>query len=307
MKKTAAHFLVAATFGLLTVADSAAQLVVYPLERTFEPTDVNRFIDASGFGAFGSDAQVGLGVMEGKRYGYILIRKESKNSSQSRRNGQYGQFRFTQTGGFQGAITSMTFKAAVGGQYNDDNNGLALRWSYDDYGSDLANVTINNGPLNFRTFRLNFPSPLIFGGEVTFRLYAYSTRESGDGFGQSVRFQDLTVNGTFQQFAPDAGPPEVVVFGNSLRKKTRKVQYTLSGRASDENTVRVVQVARSRDGPYRDAEGTTRWNFTTRTKRGQNRFFVRAIDFAGSVSDPIKVTVRRRKAPAPTPSPTPVG
>lgn len=305
MRTHPARALLAATSALAVTATLSAQLAVYPLEKNFEPTNVNGNLEATGFGAFGSDAQVGLGVMEGKRYGYILLRESARNSDQSRSNGQYGQFKFTQVGGFQGSISQITFKGAVGGQYGGATNGLALRWSYDNYNSDLGNVTFNNGPLNFRTFTFNFQTPLVFGGEVAFRLYAFSTADNGTNFGQSIRFQDLRINGSFQQFAPDTGPPTVTVFGNSLRKKTRKTEYTLSGKATDENTVRVVQVATDRDGPYKNAEGTAPWTFTTRVKRGQNRFFVRAIDFAESTSTPIKVTVRRRKAPVPTPTPAP--
>ncbi len=305
MRQNPARSLLVATIALATTATLSAQLAVYPLEDDFEPTSVNPNIEATGLGAFGSDANVGLGNMDGKKYGYILLREEAKDSKQSRSNGQYAQFKFTQVGGFQGAISQITFKAAAAGQRGGVKNGLALRWSYDDFQSDLGNVQINNGPLNFRSYSFDFANPLVFGGEVTFRLFAYSTFETDTSFKQSLRIQDLRIDGSFQQFAPDAGPPTVTVFGNSLRKKTRKVQYTLSGKATDENTVQVVQVATDRDGPYKNAEGTAPWKFTTRVKRGQNRFFVRATDFAGSTSTPIKVTVRRRQAPVPTPTPAP--
>ncbi len=175
MRRLPVQALLALTLALATTATLSAQLAVYPLERNFEPTDVNGNIEATGFGAFGSDARVGLGVMEGKRYAYILLTETARNSDQSRSKGQYGQFKFTQVGGFQGAISRITFRGAVGGQFGGTTNGLALRWSYDNYSSDLGSVTFNNGPLNFRTFSMNFDSPLVFGGEVTFRLYAFST------------------------------------------------------------------------------------------------------------------------------------
>lgn len=303
--KTQTVCAIAATALALSVVSNlpAQQLATYKFDGNFDAKPVDPSITAGPFGSFGSKAQVGIGVMEGKEYGYILLKDRSKSSNESRSNQQYGQFTLTKKLGFQARIFGVSFKAATAGQFNDDNNGLALRWSFDGYSSDLGNVTVNNGPRNFRTFSVNFDQPPVFNDSVTFRLYAYSTR-----LGQSLRFQDLTVNGDVIQSPPDLGPPTVKVFGNSLTKKTRKRRYTLAGTATDENTVRIVQISPNRNGPYEAVQGTDRWSFTTILDRGVTRFFVRAIDFAESVSKPIKVTVRRRAertGPPPTPTPIP--
>ncbi len=298
--------MVLSALALLTVSNlPAQQLATYEFDGNFDADPVDPSITAGPFGSFGSEAQVGIGVMEGKSYGYILLKERSKDSNASRSNQQYGQFTLTRKFGFQARIFSISFKAAAAGQFDDVTNGLALRWSFDGYNSDLGNFTVNNGPLNFRTFTINFDQPPLFNDSVTFRLYAFSGRN-----GQSMRFQDLKINGDIIQNPPDLGPPTVTVFGNSLNKKTRKRRYTLSGSAKDENTVRIVQISPNRNGPYEAVQGTDRWRFTTILARGKTRFFVRAIDFAESVSKPIKVTVRRRAMrtgppPTPTPIPTP--
>ncbi len=306
MKFQTACVLALATLALGAVSNLSAQtLATYKFDGSFDPSNVDPSITAGPFGKFGSEAQVGIGVMEGTKYGYILLRERSTNSNSSRNNQQYGQFTLTKKFGFQARIFSVSFKAASAGQKGYDGNGLALRWSFDGYKSDLGNVSVSNGPLDFKTFSVKFDQPPVFGDSVTFRLYAYSDRQ-----GQSLRFQDLTVAGDIIQNPPDLGPPTVKVFGNSLKKKTRKRRYTLSGSATDENTVRIVQISPNRNGPYEAVQGTDRWSFTTILDRGQTRFFIRAIDFAESVSKPVKVTVRRRAMrtgppPTPTPIPTP--
>ncbi len=303
MKTQTVRALAAAAVAFLTASTlPAQQLATYKFDGSFDASSVDPSITAGPFGSSGSKAQVGIGDMEGERYGYILLRERSKNSNSSRDNKQYGQFTLTKKFGFQARIFSVSFKAASAGQYNDDNNGLALRWSFDDYNTDLGNVTVNNGPLDFKTFTVTFDQPPVFGDSVTFRLYAYSTRE-----GQSLRFQDLIVNGDIIQNPPDVGPPTVTVFGPK-RRETTLMRFTISGTASDENGVQVVQVAPRRRGPYQAVNGTTNWSFSTLIARGNTRFFIRAIDFVGRVSRPTKTVVRRRgpnTRPTPTPTPTP--
>ncbi len=279
----------------------AVNLVTYSFVDSLDPA-VQSGVTATAFAANdGSKASVGLGSAgpiddpyhNRKPYGFILVTQLSTSVNSSVSHDQFAEFTITPPAQNGMQIGQIQIDAARGGKSNP--RGLALRWSFDGYSSDLGTTAI--GSIWPDTTSIVFPLNAFAGGPVTFRLYAYAKEISRAE--ASIRLTSLVVAGD-----PVLYPP--VVTPQFRQIKTAKGAIFFKGTAYDSSGIARVEVARgSIGGVYSGANGTTNWSYTaTSLKAGKNFFYVRAIDKTGTVGPAVRITVKRTTLPTPT-SPTP--
>ncbi len=260
----------------------AANLVTYPFNGTFNAT-IQDGVTASGFGDSGSDAVVGLGSNNGN-YGYILITENSTNAGESVSNGQYAQFSVTAPPGNGMQLAQIQIVAARGG--DSTPRGLALRWSFDNYKSNLGLQNITSTWPSKKTYIFNVNA--FVGTSVSFRLYAFAKEISKAE--PSIRLDNLVVTGSPIVYAPTVTP-------KTPRVQITKSSYTIRGTAFSTAGIARVEVTRnSVSGVYSGANGTTTWNYKATTLHyGTNTFYVRAIDKSGQVGPAVRVSIKRVK------------
>ena len=282
--------------GLIALPARAADLVTYGFNGNLSPTTASG-VTASGFlGNGGSKAVVGLGNNNGS-YGYILIKDSSDNAGEAVTNKQYAQFSVTPPAQNGMQITGISFIGARGG--NSSPRGIVVRSSLDGYRSNLGQVSVTTTWPKTKTYNLRFS--FFTGGQVTFRVYAYAKETSK--VEPSVRFTELTVEGY-----PVVYPPTVTPATTNVT--TSRSAYTIRGTAYDSSGIARVEVARSLNGVYSGANGTTNWNYRATSLRvGTNVYYVRAVDRTGQTGAAVKVTIRRTRSSSggggARPSPTP--
>jgi hypothetical protein len=274
----------ATALACVLYAASAANLVTYSFNSNLNAS-VQDGVTASGFGGNGSDAVVGMGNNDGA-YAYILITKNSTSVGDSVANDQYAQFSITAPAQSGMQVSQITFIAARGG--DSTPRGIALRWSYDNYKSNLGQVTIDSTWPSTKTYRITLNA--FIGGTVTFRLYAYAQEISKAS--PSIRFDNLVVTGAPVYYAP-------VVTPQSTNIRTTKANVVIKGTAFASTGIRRVEVSRNgANGVYSGANGTTNWNYRATDLVAGRRytFYVRAISNDGQVGAPVKVQVTRTRA-----------
>lgn len=291
----------ATVFGAASPRLRAIDLVAYPFGDNLDPV-VQSGVTATPFSGNGSKAAVGMGSAgpiddpyhNKKPYAYILVKVNSTNSGSSFNNRQFAEFTVTPPAENGMNIDQIQVTAARGGKSNP--RGLALRWSFDGFSSDLGTASINSVWPSTTTY--TFPLYAFTGGPVTFRLYAYAQRISDAE--ASIRLTNLAVQGNPVIYPPRVTPQDRII-------KTTKVSVFIRGTAYDSAGIRRVEVSRnSIRGVYSGANGTANWRYTaTNLKLGKNYFYVRAIDNTGTVGPAVRVTVVRKGKPKPTPAPTP--
>jgi hypothetical protein len=270
----------------------AANLVTYDFDGDLS-AETQSGVTASGFlGNGGSDAAVGLGDNDGS-YGYILITKNSTSIGDSVDNDQFAQFTVTPPAKNGMQLAQIQFIAARGG--NSTPRQVALRWSFDNYKSNLGVLNIDTTWPSKKNYFFNVNA--FAGTSVTFRLYAAAKEISSAS--PSIRFSQLVVTGSAILYAPTVTPQTTFI-------KTTKSAVGIKGTAYDSSGISRVEVAKgSASGVYSGANGTTNWFYkAANLKNGKTIYYVRSIDNTGDVSAPVKVTVQRTKKKA-TPSPTP--
>jgi hypothetical protein len=266
-------------------AASASNLVTYAFNQNLDAA-VQGGVTASAFlGNGGSDAIVGMGDDDGS-YAYILITKSSSSVGDSVSNDQFAQFSLTapQASGVQ--IAQIQFIAARAG--DSTPRGVALRWSYDNYKSNLGQVNIDSTWPSTKTYRINLNA--FVGGTVTFRLYAFAKEISK--VEPSIRFDNLVITGSPVLYAPVVTPQTRFI-------TTTQSSALIKGSAFASAGIARVEVSRNGvNGVYSGANGTTNWSYRA-TDLGVGRrynFFIRAISNDGQVSAPVRVRVTRTKA-----------
>jgi len=259
-----------------------ANLVTYPFSGTQDPS-VQDGITATGFLENGSKAVVGTGNSDGN-YGYILITKNSTNVGEAVNNGQYAQFTVTASQGNGMQLAQIQVIAARGGDSNP--RGLALRWSFDNYKSNLGQQNITTTWPSKKTYIFNVNA--FVGTSVTFRFYAFADEISK--VQPSIRFDNIVVTGSPIIYAP-------VVTPKTTMAKTTKSSYTISGTAFSNVGIASVGVARnSVNGVYSGANGTNNWSYkATGLHYGTNTFYVHATDKTGQVGPATRVSIKRNK------------
>ncbi|MGH8047654.1 MAG: hypothetical protein ACREKL_10430, partial [Chthoniobacterales bacterium] len=213
------RFLTTAATALACAVFTArsANLVTYPFNGNLNAT-TQEGVTASGFlGNGGSDAIVGLGDNSGS-YGYILITQNSTSVGDSVSNQQFAQFTVTapQSSGVQ--LAQIQFQAARGG--DSTPRGVALRWSFDNYKSNLGQVNITTTWPSTKNYTIAVNA--FVGTSVTFRLYAFAKEISQAE--PSIRFDNLVVTGSQILYAP-------VVTPQSTHIETTKSSATIKGTA----------------------------------------------------------------------------
>jgi hypothetical protein len=258
----------------------AANLVTYPFNGTQNPTTQGG-VTATGFLGNGSDAVVGTGSNDGN-YAYILITENSTNVGESVSNRQYAQFTVTAPKGNGMQLAQIRVVAARGG--DPTPRGLALRWSFDGFKSNLGQQDITSTWPNKKTYVFNVNA--FVGGSVTFRFYAFA-KETNKAE-PSIRFDNLVVAGSPIIYAPTVTP-------KATRVQTSKSSYIIRGTAYSTVGISRVEVAKTNvKGVYSGANGTTTWNYNaTSLHYGTNTFYVRAIDKAGDVGPSVRVSIKR--------------
>lgn len=291
----------ATAFGIAFPRAHAIDLASYPFSNNLQPV-VQSGVTATALSGSGSKAAVGMGSAgpiddpyENKKpYAYILVKVNSTNSGSSFSNKQFAEFTVTPPAQNGMNIDQIQVSAARGGKSNP--RGLALRWSFDGYSSDLGTASI--GSVWPSTTTYTFPLYAFTGGPVTFRLYAYAKQISNAE--ASIRMTNLAVQGNPVFYPPTVTP-------QARRIETTKTSVFLRGTAYDSAGIRRVEVARgSIRGVYSGADGTANWRYNaTSLRRGKNYFYVRAIDTSGTVGPAVRINVVRKATPKPTPKPTP--
>ncbi len=264
------------------VTAPAANLVTYPFSGTFDATTQGG-VTASSFGDSGSNAVVGIGSSNGT-YSYILITKNSTNAGEAVGNAQYAQFSVTAPKGNGMQLAQIQIIAAKGG--NSNPRGLVLRWSFDNYKSNLGQQNITTTWPSKKTYNFNVNS--FVGGTVSFRLYAFAKEISKAE--PSVRFDNIVVTGSPIIYAPTVTPKSTFI-------ETTKSSYVIRGTAYSTEGISRVEVARnSVKGVYSGANGSTTWNYKATTlHNGKNTFYVRAIDKTGQIGPAVRVSIKRVK------------
>lgn len=294
-------FLLTLATALAGPAVYAANLASYPFGNDLDPV-VQGGVTATPLSGSGSKAAVGMGSAgpiddpyhNKKPYAYILVKVNSTNSGSSVQNKQFAEFTVTPPAQNGMNIDQIQVTAARGGKSNP--RGLALRWSFDGYSSDLGTASI--GSVWPSTSTYTFPLYAFAGGPVTFRLYAYAQRISDAE--ASIRMTNLAVQGNPVYYPPRVTPQARII-------KTTKPSVFLRGTAYDSAGIGRVEVAKgSINAVYSGANGTANWRYTaTNLRNGKNYFYVRAIDTTGTVGPAVRITVVRKAKPKPTPKPTP--
>jgi len=272
----------AAFFPSLGRADS---LVTYPFSNGTLSGNPANGVTASGFSAGSSKAV----VTTSGTYAYILITQQSTTASAAVSNSQYGQFTIQPPTGNGMQMQNIQIVAGRGGQSTP--RGIVIRWSLDGYSSNLGTTTLSQQWPSTKGY--SFPLNAFTGGPVTFRIYAYAPNNSG--IEQSVRFQSITVTGSYVYYAPTVTP-------STTNASTTQTSYTIRGTAWSSVGVAAVKVAKNNvNGNYVAASGTTSWEFNAKNlKVGTNVFYVVSADTRGTLSTPVKVIVQRKKTKAAT-------
>jgi hypothetical protein len=250
-------------------------------------------ITATGFlGGNGSKAVVGIGNggnganSGGGDYAYILITKNSTSASAAVSNAQYAQFSITPPTDNGMYMTQLQVVAGRGGQSTP--RGLVLRWSFDNYSSNLGVATVSQNWPNTGTYTFNLNA--FAGDTVSFRLYAYASPT--DNVEASVRMKSLSLLGNFVYYAPWVAPQSTFI-------TTSHKNYNIRGTAGSSVGLSAVKVAKNNaNGPYVVANGTYNWTYkATNLKKGSNTFYVVSVDDRGTVSSPpVKVVVKYTKS-----------
>lgn len=272
----------ATALTLATLACRGANLVTYPFNGNLDAT-TQEGVTASGFLANGgSDAVVGLGSSNGS-YGYILITENSTNVGNAVSNQQFAQFTVTAPKSSGVQLAQLQFIAARGG--DSTPRGLALRWSFDNYKSNLGQVNITTTWPSTKSYTININA--FVGTSVTFRLYAFAQEISKAQ--PSIRFDNLVVTGSQILYAPVVTPASTFI-------ETTKSSATVKGTAFASTGIRRVEYSRAyKNGTYSGANGTTNWNFkATNLKAGKTiSYWVRAISNDNQVGQPVRVRIKR--------------
>ncbi len=284
----------ATAFVAATLSARAFDLVIYGFDGNLD-AQTQAGVTATAFtGDGGSNAVIGTGRSDGN-YGYILIKKASNSIGAAVANNQFAQFTITpppQQGMQFGNVQIVAARGA-----STSPRYLALRWSFDNYASDLAQVEITSTWPSTRTYELQFGG--FSGGPVTFRIYAAAKDSQAEA---SIRFDKITFTGTNIIYPPTITP-------NSRRiEVSRPTTATrVKGTAYSSVGIRRVEFSTTRGGVFSGANGTSSWDFVaTNLRYGRNVFFVRAISNANQYTEKARVTVvRTRQKPTPTPTPVP--
>ena len=270
---------IAVAFAPITTL--ASNLVTYPFNKgTLSPT-LQDGVTASDFGSSGSNANVTIGVNDGS-YANILITQRSTNVNQSVSNQQFAVFSVTAPAKNGLQLSQIQFSAAHGG--DSTPRGVALRWSLDNYASNLAEVSINSTWPGTRNYTI--PVHAFVSGSVTFRFYAFAHEVSQ--VEPSIRFGNLVVTGAPVIDAPDVTPATPFV-------QTTNSSYVIKGTAYSAEGIARVEVALSLPhAVYSGANGTTIWNYhAVNLHYGTNIYYARAIDKQGTVGSPVRVSIKR--------------
>lgn len=276
------RFLIIAATALAACVSGgrASNLVTYNFNSNLDAT-VQGGVTATGFlGTGGSDAVIGMGDSNGS-YAYILIKKNSTSIGDSVANNQFAQFTVTAPKSAGVQISQMQFIAARGG--DSTPRSVALRWSYDNYSTNLGLVNIDSTWPSTRTYTM--PINAFVGGSVTFRLYAAAKEISK--VEPSVRFDNLVISGAPVLYAP-------VVTPQSTNITTTHKNVAIRGTAFASTGIARVEVSRNgANGVYSGANGRERWNYKATDLRAGRRynFFVRAISNDGQVGAPVRVRI----------------
>lgn len=281
-----------ATALAATLTARAYDLVIYGFDGNLN-AQVQQGVTATAFsGDGGSDAVIGTGSSSGN-YGYILIKKASDSIGQAVSNNQFAQFTITpppQQGMQFGNVQIVAARGA-----STSPRGIALRWSFDNYQSSLAEATIGSTWPSTRTYNLSFGA--FSGVPVTFRIYAYAKDSQAEA---SIRFDKITFTGTNVVY-----PPTITPTSRRIEVAAAKTSALVTGSAYSSVGIRRVEFSTSRGGVFSGANGTSSWNFTaTNLRYGRNLFFVRAISTLNQYTTKARITVIRKR-PHPTPTPTP--
>jgi hypothetical protein len=273
--------MLATAVAFAPITTRAANLVTYPFNKgTLSPT-LQDGVTASGFGSSGSNADVTIGVSNGS-YAYIQITQSSINVSQSVSNQQFATFSVTAPANNGMELSQIQFNAARGA--DSTPRSMALRWSFDNYASNLGVVSITSTWPNTKNYMVRVNA--FVGGSVTFRLYAFTDEVSP--VDSSIRFGHIVVTGAPVIYAPVVTPASPFV-------QTIKSSYVIKGTAYSAEGIARVEVALSNpDAGYSGANGATLWNYhAINLHYGTSTYYVRAIDKKGKVGSPVRVSIKR--------------
>lgn len=116
-----------------------------------------------------------------------------------------------------------------------------------------------------------------------------------DGTG-ALWVADSQTNNRILRFSPVAPPPSkppVVKISGKKTLMTTKARVTIRGVASDASGIRKVRF-KIGNGKFKNARGTTSWNFTAQLKLGKNRIVVQAVDKTDASSTASVMVIRKK-------------
>lgn len=285
---------VATAIAAATLTARAFDLVTYSFDGNLDP-QTQQGITATGFLAQGgSEAVVGLSESDGQKYGYILIKDASETVNEAVSNQQFAQFTVSPPGLNGMQLAQVQVIAGRGG--DSSPRGLALRWSFDNFQSNLGVVDIGRTWPGTGTYVFNLNA--FAGVPVTFRLYAFAAETSK--VEASIRFDQLTVTGVPVIYRP-------VTRAQSKFIETTSREVTVRGSAYSTVGIRRVEFSRgSRQGVYSGANGTSSWDFTaTNLFYRTTSYWVRSISNDGQFSNIVRIRIKRSRPAPPTPTPIP--
>jgi sugar lactone lactonase YvrE len=154
---------------------------------------------------------------------------------------------------------------------SDTNNNRVLRF-------DQASAKTNGAAANGVVGQLDFVTQTPAVTDQKLNLPFLSPFVDGSG---ALWVPDRS-NNRVLRFPADDTPPTLAV-STVIPKKTKKKKITISGTASDQFGISLVQF-QAKGGPLLNATGTTAWQIKPALKKGKNKIVIRAIDSVGNVS-----------------------
>ena len=136
----------ATALACFPLSSRAANLLNYGFDSNLDPSEEEDVTGTGFLATGGSKAEVGIGNGGNSsdtgngNYGFILITKNSTNISNSVSNKQFAQFTITPPAKNGMQISQIQFVAGRGG--NSSPRGVALRWSFDNYKSNIGSTNI---------------------------------------------------------------------------------------------------------------------------------------------------------------------